>query len=107
MLDFVEAMVVRTDGRHQIVQRPQKQDPTAPFGSTTHYLLPQALADEGSPRHHEDPTCALTILRWHGRAAILMRSGSGSRTDKTGQRWHIFMTSGIGGKAWLSGMCYR
>lgn len=47
MLDFVEAMVVRTDKDIKSFADLEGKTIAAPFGSTTHYLLLQALADEG------------------------------------------------------------
>lgn len=47
MLDFVEAMVVRTDAGIKSFKDLEGKTLAAPFGSTTHYLLLQALADEG------------------------------------------------------------
>lgn len=47
MLDYVEAMVVRTDAGIKSFADLKGKTIAAPFGSTTHYLLLQALADEG------------------------------------------------------------
>ncbi|MFK7878328.1 ABC transporter substrate-binding protein [Roseobacter sp.] len=47
MLDYVEAMVVRTDKDIQSFKDLEGKTIAAPFGSTTHYLLLQALANEG------------------------------------------------------------
>jgi len=47
MLDYVEAMVVRTDAGIKSFKDLEGKTLAAPFGSTTHYLLLQALADEG------------------------------------------------------------
>ena len=47
MLDYVEAMVVRTDADIKSFADLEGKTIAAPFGSTTHYLLLQALADEG------------------------------------------------------------
>lgn len=47
MLDYVEAMVVRTDKEIKSFADLEGKTIAAPFGSTTHYLLLQALADEG------------------------------------------------------------
>ncbi|WP_299508292.1 ABC transporter substrate-binding protein [uncultured Roseobacter sp.] len=47
MLDYVEAMVVRTDANIKSFKDLEGKTLAAPFGSTTHYLLLQALADEG------------------------------------------------------------
>ena len=45
MLDFVEAMVVRTDANIKSFKDLEGKTIAAPFGSTTHYLLLQALKD--------------------------------------------------------------
>lgn len=47
MLDYVEAMVVRTSKNITSVKDLKGRTVAAPFGSTTHYLLLQALKDEG------------------------------------------------------------
>lgn len=47
MLDYVEAMVVRTSANIKSFKDLEGKTIAAPFGSTTHYLLLQALADEG------------------------------------------------------------
>lgn len=47
MLDYVEAMVVRTDANIKSFKDLIGKTIAAPFGSTTHYLLLQALANEG------------------------------------------------------------
>ena len=47
MLDYVEAMVVRTEEDIQSFADLEGKTIAAPFGSTTHYLLLQALANEG------------------------------------------------------------
>lgn len=47
MLDYVEAMVVRTDAGIKSFKDLEGKTLAAPFGSTTHYLLLQALADAG------------------------------------------------------------
>lgn len=47
MLDYVEAMVVRTDAGIKSFKDLEGKKLAAPFGSTTHYLLLQALTDEG------------------------------------------------------------
>ena len=39
MLDFVEAMVVRTDANIKSFKDLKGKTVAAPFGSTTHYLL--------------------------------------------------------------------
>ena len=47
MLDYVEAMVVRTSKNIKSFKDLKGKTIAAPFGSTTHYLMLQALADEG------------------------------------------------------------
>jgi taurine transport system substrate-binding protein len=47
MLDYVEAMVVRTSKNITSFKDLKGKTVAAPFGSTTHYLLLQALKDEG------------------------------------------------------------
>ena len=47
MLDYVEAMTVRTSKNIKRLEDLQGKTIAAPFGSTTHYLLLNALADEG------------------------------------------------------------
>lgn len=47
MLDYVESMVVRTSKGIKKLEDLQGKTIAAPFGSTTHYLLMKALADEG------------------------------------------------------------
>lgn len=47
MLDYVESMVVRTSKNIKSLKDLKGKTVAAPFGSTTHYLLLQALADEG------------------------------------------------------------
>ena len=47
MLDYVEAMVVRTSKNITSFGDLKGRTVPAPFGSTTHYLLPQALKREG------------------------------------------------------------
>ncbi len=47
MLDYVEAMAVRTSAGIKSFKDLKGKKVAAPFGSTTHYLLLQALADEG------------------------------------------------------------
>jgi len=47
MLDYVEAMVVRTDKNITSLKDLKGKSVAAPFGSTTHYLLLQALKDDG------------------------------------------------------------
>ena len=47
MLDTVEAMVVRTSANIKSLKDLKGKTVAAPFGSTTHYLLLQALRDDG------------------------------------------------------------
>jgi taurine transport system substrate-binding protein len=47
MLGYVEAMAVRTSAGIEKVEDLKGKTVAAPFGSTTHYLLMQALADAG------------------------------------------------------------
>jgi taurine transport system substrate-binding protein len=47
MLDYVEAMAVRTSANIKSFKDLKGKTLAAPFGSTTHYLLLKALADEG------------------------------------------------------------
>ncbi len=47
MLDYVEAMAVRTSANIKNFRDLKGKKIAAPFGSTTHYLLLKALADEG------------------------------------------------------------
>ena len=98
MLDFVEAMVVRTDANIKSFKDLKGKTVAAPFGSTTHYLLLQALADEGI-----DPS-SMTILdlRPNDIAAAWARGDLDAawfwepNLDKAVKRGgNIFMTSGI------------
>ena len=97
MLDFVEAMVVRTDANIKSFKDLKGKTVAAPFGSTTHYLLLQALADEGI-----DPS-SMTILdlRPNDIAAAWARGDLDAawfwepNLDKTVKRGgNIFMTYG-------------
>jgi taurine transport system substrate-binding protein len=47
MLDYVEAMAVRTSKKIKSLKDLKGKTIAAPFGSTTHYLLLKLLADEG------------------------------------------------------------
>ena len=47
LLDYVESLVVRTDKNISSLKDLKGKTVAAPFGSTTHYLLLQALKDEG------------------------------------------------------------
>jgi taurine transport system substrate-binding protein len=98
MLDFVEAMVVRTDSDIKSFRDLEGKTLAAPFGSTTHYLLLQALADEGI-----DPASMKILdLRPNDIAVAWSRGDIDAawfwepNLDKTVKDGgHIFMTSGI------------
>lgn len=98
MLDFVEAMVVRTDTGIKSFKDLEGKKLAAPFGSTTHYLLLQALADEGiDPASMEildlrPNDIALAWSRGDIDAAWFWEPNL-DKTVKDGG--HIFMTSGI------------
>jgi len=47
LLDYVESLVVRSDKNISSLKDLKGKTVAAPFGSTTHYLLLQALKDEG------------------------------------------------------------
>lgn len=98
MLDFVEAMVVRTDKEIKSFKDLEGKTIAAPFGSTTHYLLLQALADEGI-----DPASMKILdLRPNDIAVAWSRGDVDAawfwepNLDKTVKDGgNIFMTSGI------------
>ncbi|MEM8571476.1 MAG: ABC transporter substrate-binding protein [Pseudomonadota bacterium] len=98
MLDFVEAMVVRTDAEIKSFSDLEGKTIAAPFGSTTHYLLLQALADEGM-----DPAeMKILDLRPNDIAVAWSRGDIDAawfwepNLDKTVKDGgNIFMTSGI------------
>lgn len=98
MLDFVEAMVVRTDADIKSFEDLEGKTLAAPFGSTTHYLLLQALADEGI-----DPASMKILdLRPNDIALAWSRGDVDAawfwepNLDKTVKDGgNIFMTSGI------------
>ena len=98
MLDFVEAMVVRTDKEIKSFADLEGMTIAAPFGSTTHYLLLQALADEGI-----DPASMKILdLRPNDIALAWSRGDVDAawfwepNLDKTVKDGgNIFMTSGI------------
>lgn len=98
MLDFVEAMVVRTDKEIKSFKDLEGMTIAAPFGSTTHYLLLQALADEGI-----DPASMKILdLRPNDIALAWSRGDVDAawfwepNLDKTVKDGgNIFMTSGI------------
>jgi taurine transport system substrate-binding protein len=98
MLDFVEAMAVRTDAGIKSFKDLKGKTIAAPFGSTTHYLLLQALADEGI-----DPAeMKILDLRPNDIAVAWSRGDIDAawfwepNLDKAVKDGgHIFMTSGI------------
>jgi taurine transport system substrate-binding protein len=98
MLDYVEAMVVRTDAGIKSFADLEGKTIAAPFGSTTHYLLLQALADEGI-----DPASMKILdLRPNDIALAWSRGDIDAawfwepNLDKAvSDGGHIFMTSGI------------
>ena len=98
MLDYVEAMVVRTDADIKSFKDLEGKTLAAPFGSTTHYLLLQALADEGI-----DPASMQILdLRPNDIALAWSRGDIDAawfwepNLDKTVEDGgNIFMTSGI------------
>lgn len=98
MLDYVEAMAVRTSANIKAFKDLKGKTIAAPFGSTTHYLLLNALNDEGI-----DPASmkildlrpndiALAWSRGDIDAAWFWEPALGKVTKDDG---HIFMTSGI------------
>lgn len=98
MLDYVEAMVVRNDAGIKSFADLVGKTIAAPFGSTTHYLLLQALADEGI-----DPA-SMKILDLSPKDITVAWSRGDidaawfwePNLDKTvSDGGHIFMTSGI------------
>ena len=98
MLDYVEAMVVRTDANIKSFKDLEGKTLAAPFGSTTHYLLLQALADEGI----DSASMNILDLRPNDIAVAWSRGDIDAawfwepNLDKTvNDGGHIFMTSGI------------
>ena len=98
MLDTVEAMVVRSSANIRSLRDLKGKTVAAPFGSTTHYLLLQALRDDGV-----DPTSmkildlapsdiAAAWLRGDLDAAWFWEPNLDKAVKNGG---HIFMTSGI------------
>jgi taurine transport system substrate-binding protein len=98
MLDTVEAMVVRTSANIKSLRDLKGKTVAAPFGSTTHYLLLQALRDDGV-----DPASlkildlapsdiAAAWLRGDLDAAWFWEPNLDKAVKNDG---HIFMTSGI------------
>ncbi|WMS44007.1 ABC transporter substrate-binding protein [Acuticoccus sp. MNP-M23] len=98
MLDYVEAMVVRTDKDIKSLADLKGKTIAAPFGSTTHYLLLQALTDEGiDPAEMEildlrPADIAVTWARGDIDAAWYWEPNLDKAVKDGG---HIFMTSGI------------
>lgn len=98
MLDYVEAMAVRSDANIKSFADLEGKTIAAPFGSTTHYLLLQALADEGI-----DPASMKILdLRPNDIAVAWSRGDIDAawfwepNLDKAvADGGHIFMTSGI------------
>jgi taurine transport system substrate-binding protein len=98
MLDTVEAMVVRSSANIKSLRDLKGKTVAAPFGSTTHYLLLQALKDDGI-----DPASmkildlapsdiAAAWLRGDLDAAWFWEPNLDKAVKNGG---HIFMTSGI------------
>jgi taurine transport system substrate-binding protein len=98
MLDTVEAMVVRTSANIKSLRDLKGKTVAAPFGSTTHYLLLQALKDDAV-----DPASmkildlapsdiAAAWLRGDLDAAWFWEPNLDKAVKNGG---HIFMTSGI------------
>lgn len=98
MLDYVEAMVVRTSKNIKKLEDLKGKTIAAPFGSTTHYLLLNALADEGI-----DPASMKIIdlrpndiaqawVRGDIDAAWFWEPALGKVLENDA---HLFMTSGI------------
>lgn len=98
MLDYVEAMVVRSDADIKSFHDLKGKTIAAPFGATTHYLLLQALADEGiDPAEMEILDLRpndITVAWSRGDIdAAWFWEPNLNKTVKDGG--HIFMTSGI------------
>ena len=98
MLDTVEAMVVRSSANIKSLRDLKGKTVAAPFGSTTHYLLLQALGDDGV-----DPASmkildlapsdiAAAWLRGDLDAAWFWEPNLDKAVKNDG---HIFITSGI------------
>jgi taurine transport system substrate-binding protein len=98
LLDTVEAMVVRTSANIKSLRDLKGKTVAAPFGSTTHYLLLQALKDDGV-----DPASikildlapsdiAAAWLRGDLDAAWFWEPNLDKAVKNGG---HIFMTSGL------------
>lgn len=98
MLDFVEAMAVRTSANIKNFRDLKGKKIAAPFGSTTHYLLLKALADEGIDPASMDiidlrpNDIALAWSRGDIDAAWFWEPALGRVLKDDG---HLFTTSGI------------
>jgi len=98
MLDYVEAMAVRTSANIKAFKDLKGKTLAAPFGSTTHYLLLKALADEGiEPASMKildlrPNDIALAWSRGDIDAAWFWEPNLNKAVNDDG---HIFMTSGI------------
>ncbi|MFT4795256.1 MAG: taurine transport system substrate-binding protein [Paracoccaceae bacterium] len=98
MLDYVEAMVVRDSAGIKSFKDLRGKTLAAPFGSTTHYLLMQALTDEGI-----DPADMKILDLRPGDIAVAWARGDidaawfwEPNLDKAVKDGgHIFMTSGL------------
>tara|TARA_B110000259_G_scaffold39880_1_gene45514 strand:- start:4226 stop:5233 length:1008 start_codon:yes stop_codon:yes gene_type:complete len=98
MLDYVEAMAVRTSADIKNFQDLKGKKIAAPFGSTTHYLLLNALADEGIDPASMDiidlrpSDIALAWSRGDIDAAWFWEPALGRVLKDDG---HLFTTSGL------------
>lgn len=98
MLDYVEAMAVRTSKSIKSLKDLKGKTIAAPFGSTTHYLLLKALADDGiKPASMKildlrPNDIALAWNRGDIDAAWFWEPALGKVLKKDG---NLFMTSGI------------
>jgi len=98
MLDYVESMVVRTSKNIKSFKDLKGKTVAAPFGSTTHYLLLQALNDEGvdpgSMKILDLPPSdiASAWVRGDLDAAWFWEPNLDKAVKNGG---HIFMTSGV------------
>ena len=98
MLDFVESMVVRTSKNIKSFKDLKGKTVAAPFGTTTHYLLLQALSDDGvdpgSMKILDLPPAdiASAWIRGDLDAAWFWEPNLDKAVKNGG---HIFMTSGV------------
>ncbi len=98
MLDYVESMVVRTSKNIKSLKDLKGKTVAAPFGSTTHYLLLQALNDDGvdpgSMKILDLPPSdiASAWIRGDLDAAWFWEPNLDKAVKNGG---HIFMTSGV------------